>query len=132
MSRGILRMVIFLQVSPAFGRAMETVDRWKMCKLLYPFAMASHTGFTLRTGELSASIAAVAKGYSFPTNLDHDAPKGGLAPDTQQALFTLAIVEVMNKCRSKFGVAVQEQHDTDYKGSYFRHYFNYEIPFLNL
>jgi ectoine hydroxylase-related dioxygenase (phytanoyl-CoA dioxygenase family) len=96
-SDDIHRMANLLQVSSAFGRAMETVDRRKMCKLLYPFAMASHNGSTLSVGELSASIAAVAEGYSFPTNLDRDPPQGGLAPETQQALFARAIVEGMNE-----------------------------------
>jgi hypothetical protein len=61
------------------------------------FAMASHTGSTLSAGELSASIALVAEGYSFPTNLDRDPHQGGLAPETQQALFERAIVEGMNE-----------------------------------
>ena len=32
-----------------------------------------------------------AEGYSFPTNLDRDPPIGGLAPETQQALFHRAL-----------------------------------------
>jgi hypothetical protein len=75
---------------------METVDRRKMCKLLYPFALASRNDSTLNASELAATIAAAAEGYSFPTNLDRDPPKGGLAPETQQALFARAIAEGMN------------------------------------
>ena len=96
-SDGIHRMANLLQVSSAFGRAMETVDRRKMCKLLYPFAATSHKEATLSTDELTASIAAVAEGYSFPTNLDHDPPKSGLAPETQKALFARAIAEGMDE-----------------------------------
>jgi ectoine hydroxylase-related dioxygenase (phytanoyl-CoA dioxygenase family) len=96
-SDGIHRMANLLQVSSAFGRAMETVDRQKMCKLLYPFAVASHNEATLSAAELTASLAATAEGYSFPTNLDRDPPKGGLAPETQQALFARAIAEDMNE-----------------------------------
>ncbi len=88
-------MANLLQVSSAFGRAMETVDRHKLCKLLYPHAVTSHKNGTLSTAELTASIAAAAEGYSFPTNLDRDPPKGGLAPETQQALFARAIAEGM-------------------------------------
>ena len=95
-SDDIHRMANLLQVSSAFGRAMETVDRRKMCKLLYPSALASYNDATLSASELTASIAAAAEGYSFPTNLDRDPPKGGLAPETQQALFTRAIAEGMN------------------------------------
>lgn len=92
-SGDIHRMANLLQVSSAFGRAMETVDRAKMCKLLYPHAMAAHQNGTLRIADLKAAIAASAEGYSFPTNLDRDPPKGGLAPETQQALFERALAE---------------------------------------
>jgi hypothetical protein len=37
------------------------------------------------------AIASTAEGYSFPTNLDRDPPIGGLAPETQQALFHRAL-----------------------------------------
>lgn len=87
------RMANLLQVSSAFGRAMETIDRTKMCKLLYPVALAAHTNGSLSKAELAASIGSAAEGYSFPTNLDRDPPKGGLAPETQQAFFNRALVE---------------------------------------
>ncbi len=95
-SDDIHRMANLLQVSSAFGRAMETVDRRKMCNLLYPAALASHKDATLSASELTASIAAAAEGYSFPTNLDRDPPKAGLAPETQQAMFARAVAEGMN------------------------------------
>ena len=41
--------------------------------------------------EAANAIAATAEGYSFPTNLDRDPPIGGLAPETQQALFHRAL-----------------------------------------
>lgn len=92
-SSDIHRMANLLQVSSAFGRAMETVDREKMCKLLYPHAVSAHQNNTMGVADLGAAIAASAEGYSFPTNLDRDPPKGGLAPETQQALFTRALAE---------------------------------------
>lgn len=92
-STDVHRMANLLQVSSAFGRAMETVDRAKMCKLLYPHAIAAHQKGTLAPSDLKAAIAASAEGYSFPTNLDRDPPKGGLAPETQQALFSRALAE---------------------------------------
>lgn len=67
-----------------------------MCNLLYPAALASHKDATLSASELTASIAAAAEGYSFPTNLDRDPPKAGLAPETQQAMFARAVAEGMN------------------------------------
>jgi ectoine hydroxylase-related dioxygenase (phytanoyl-CoA dioxygenase family) len=90
-SSDIHRMANLLQVSSAFGRAMETVDRQKMCKILYPYAVKSQRNGTLSLSELNAAIAAFAEGYSFPTNLDRDPPKGGLAPETQQAAFRRSI-----------------------------------------
>ena len=96
-STNIHRMANLLQVSSALGRAMETIDRSKMCKLLYPHAMTAKQNNSLSAGELSAAIASSAEGYSFPTNLDRDPPKGGLAPETQQALFARALDEDMSE-----------------------------------
>ena len=92
-SSNIHRMANLLQVSSAFGRAMETIDREKMCKLLYPHAVAARKNSTLSKPDLKAAVSAAAEGYAFPTNLDRDPPKGGLAPETQQALFMRAISE---------------------------------------
>ena len=105
-SSNIHRMANLLQVSSAFGRAMETVDREKMCKLLYPHALAAHHNRTLGVSNLRAAIAASAEGYSFPTNLDRDPPKGGLAPETQQALFARALAEDFDL--QKFGAILDE------------------------
>lgn len=92
-SPDIHRFVNLLQVSSAFGRAMETVDRDKMCKLLYPHAAQARQTDALGSAELSAAIAATAEGYSFPTNLDRDPPANGLAPETQAAFFARALEE---------------------------------------
>lgn len=105
-SRDIHRMANLLQVSSAFGRAMETVDRAKMCRLLYPHALAAHNNRTLGVSNLRAAIAASAEGYSFPTNLDRDPPKGGLAPETQQALFGRALAEGFDP--QKFDAVIDE------------------------
>ena len=96
-STQIHRMANLLQVSSAFGRAMETIDRAKMCILTYPNAVQHFEQKTLSISEIKAAIAATAEGYSFPTNLDSDPPKGGLAPETQQALFIRAIESKMSK-----------------------------------
>ncbi len=90
-SHDIHRFVNLLQVSSAFGRAMETVDRDKMCKLLYPHAVRAKQENRLSATELSAAISATAEGYSFPTNLDRDPPTNGLAPETQAAFFQRAL-----------------------------------------
>ncbi|MGC3940368.1 phytanoyl-CoA dioxygenase family protein [Roseobacter sp. EG26] len=92
-SPSIHRFANLLQVSSAFGRAMETVDRDTMCKLLFPYAVRAREEGRLSAAELSAVIAATAEGYSFPTNLDRDPPTNGLALETQAAFFTRALSE---------------------------------------
>lgn len=71
------RMVNLLQVSSAFGRAMETVNRSRMLQALYP-VLSSAAGLNVEN-----VIAASAEGYPFPTNLDSNPPIGGMAPKTQ-------------------------------------------------
>jgi len=86
-STDIQRMANLLQVSSAFGRAMESIDRAAMCRRLYP-VLAS---LDMDRADRDAAIASCAEGYSFPTNLDRDPPAGGLAPETQAALFRRAL-----------------------------------------
>ena len=82
----VRRMANLLQVSSAFGRAMETVDRTAMCRALYPVLRTF-------TGDVANVVAAAAEGYAFPTDLDHDQPIGGLAPPTQADLLRQALSE---------------------------------------
>jgi ectoine hydroxylase-related dioxygenase (phytanoyl-CoA dioxygenase family) len=92
-STDIHRMANLLQVSSAFGRAMETFDRDKMCSLVYgPLGQLIKAG-ALTPLEVGAAITATAEGYSFPTNLDTDPPKAGLAPETQAAYLARALKE---------------------------------------
>ena len=80
------RMVNLFQISSAFGRAMETIDRSGMCLALYPVLEAKLQSDQMTLVELDAVLNATAEGYSFPTNLDNDPPVGGLAPETMKAL----------------------------------------------
>lgn len=86
-SADVRRMANLLQVSSAFGRAMESVDRVAMCEALYP-VLRSFSGQALRN-----VVAASAEGYAFPTNLDSDQPVDGLAPQTQAELVLQAVGE---------------------------------------
>jgi ectoine hydroxylase-related dioxygenase (phytanoyl-CoA dioxygenase family) len=88
-STDVKRMVNLFQVSSAYGRAMESIDRLGMSKMLYPVLLASKGAMT--DAQITASIAACAEGYAFPTNLDTDPPLGGLAPKTQNILFKEAL-----------------------------------------
>ena len=83
----IKRMANLLQVSSAYGRAMESMDRARMALALYP----ALPGLNPQTQ--ANAIAACAEGYAFPTNLDRDPPLGGLAPQTQQGLMRQALAE---------------------------------------
>ncbi len=81
------RMVNLLQISSAFGRAMETVNRTRMVRALYPVLRAT-AGQNLKN-----VIAATAEGYPFPTNLDSNPPVGGMAPKTQADYLRQALIE---------------------------------------
>lgn len=86
----VRRLANLLQISSAYGRAMESVDRTRMSKTLYPSLVEARD---LEASERSNVIAACAEGYSFPTNLDRDPPIGGLAPQTQAQLMARALAE---------------------------------------
>jgi hypothetical protein len=79
-------MVNLFQVSSAFGRAMESIDRTAMCQALYPVLLAAAAQGTLSPQAIANVIAATAEGYAFPTNLDRDPPLGGMAPKSQATL----------------------------------------------
>jgi ectoine hydroxylase-related dioxygenase (phytanoyl-CoA dioxygenase family) len=101
-SAHVRRMANLLQVSSAFGRAMETVDRTAMSLALYPVLLSF-------TGSVPNVVAASAEGYAFPTNLDRDQPIGGLAPQTQAELVREALAERMPLDR--FRAALREQQE---------------------
>jgi ectoine hydroxylase-related dioxygenase (phytanoyl-CoA dioxygenase family) len=92
-SSNIQRMANLLQISSAFGRAMESVDRMAMCRALYPVLLDKVLSGTIEPQALEATVSACAEGYSFPTNLDRDPPVGGLAPETQKQLMLRALGE---------------------------------------
>ncbi|GAB97227.1 ectoine hydroxylase-related dioxygenase (phytanoyl-CoA dioxygenase family) [Kineosphaera limosa] len=82
-SADILRMANLLQVSSAFGRAMETVDRGRVALAIYPALAAALADGSLDEAAAHNVVAASAEGYPFPTNLDLDPPIDGLAPASQ-------------------------------------------------
>jgi ectoine hydroxylase-related dioxygenase (phytanoyl-CoA dioxygenase family) len=91
-STDIRRMANLLQVSSAFGRAMESVDRAAMCDAVYAALLKMKAGDAPEQ-ELRNVVAATAEGYAFPTNLDRDPPVDGLAPPTQAELLWQAVEE---------------------------------------
>ncbi len=107
-STDVHRMANLLQVSSAFGRAMEAVDREGMSAQLFPVLAGMAKANELSPAQVAAAIAACAEGYSFPTNLDRDPPAGGLAPETQAALFHRALSESWDSARFKEALAAQD------------------------
>lgn len=88
----VRRTANLLQVSSAFGRAMETVDREAVANAVYPVLRRRRSE---GAGEawLENVVAASAEGYAFPTNLDSDPPVDGMAPPSQADLVRRALRE---------------------------------------
>jgi ectoine hydroxylase-related dioxygenase (phytanoyl-CoA dioxygenase family) len=101
------RMANLLQISSAYGRSMESLNRAKMCEVLYPVLLDRIRTASITREEADAAIASCAEGYPFPTNLDRDPPRGGLAPESQQGLFRRALTELWSADR--FIAAIREQ-----------------------
>ncbi|SOE07675.1 phytanoyl-CoA dioxygenase family protein [Streptomyces sp. Ag109_G2-15] len=91
-SAGIRRMANLLQVSSAFGRAMETVDREAVVNAVFPVLLRRKAEGAGQEW-LDQVIAASAEGYPFPTNLDDDPPVDGLAPPSQADVVRRAVRE---------------------------------------
>lgn len=89
---GIQRMANLLQVSSAFGRAMESVDRTRVVTAIYPALLAALDAGMPRV-LVDNAVAASAEGYAFPTNLDRDQPVGVMAPPTQADVVHAALDE---------------------------------------
>jgi ectoine hydroxylase-related dioxygenase (phytanoyl-CoA dioxygenase family) len=111
-SAEVRRMANLLQVSSAFGRAMESVDRVAMSLALYP-VLARRRGGGAGERALRNVVAASAEGYAFPTNLDRDQPVGGLAPQTQAELVWQALGEGWDTAR----FAAELRAHTDRRGT---------------
>ncbi len=93
-SKDTQRMANLLQVSSAFGRAMENLNRSEMSRMLYP--ILAKNSDKMNEAEINAAITSCSEGYSFPTNLDTAPPLDGLAPETQANLFRRALKEEMS------------------------------------
>jgi len=87
------RIVNLVQISSAFGRPMETVNWVAMIERIYPILLERVEQQTIPSRTVQNTIAAVADGYSFPTNLDSDPPIGGNVPVTAQQIICQALEE---------------------------------------
>jgi ectoine hydroxylase-related dioxygenase (phytanoyl-CoA dioxygenase family) len=102
-TKDVRRMANLLQVSSAYGRAMEAMDRARMSASLYPALQ----DLKLDLRAVRNAIAACAEGYAFPTNLDRDPPIGGLAPESQAALMQRALDEGWELAKFQFALDAQ-------------------------
>ncbi len=89
-SADVQRVANLLQVSSAFGRAMEAVDRARATTAVYPTLLERRTaGWS--DAALRRVVASVAEGYPFPTNLDLDQPVDGMTPLSQAEIVEQAL-----------------------------------------
>ena len=102
-TKDVRRMANLLQVSSAYGRAMESMDRARMSASLFPALQE----LKLDSRLMQNAIAACAEGYAFPTNLDRDPPIGGLAPESQAALMQRALDEGWELAKFQFALDAQ-------------------------
>jgi ectoine hydroxylase-related dioxygenase (phytanoyl-CoA dioxygenase family) len=105
-SADIGRMANLLQISSAFGRAMERVNRRRISVLLFQAISRLRAGQRLSRQEEDAAIAACAEGYAFPTDLDLHPPLYGRAPEDAQSLFRKALDESWSDAR--FASAIEQ------------------------
>ncbi|MEU9154837.1 phytanoyl-CoA dioxygenase family protein [Streptomyces sp. NPDC048417] len=110
-STGIRRMANLLQISSAFGRAMETVDREAMAAALFP-VLLRRKAEGVSQDWLRRVVAATAEGYPFPTNLDLDPPVDGLAPPSPADTVWQAVVEgwAPERLREELQAAAKRRH----------------------
>ncbi|RAO68430.1 uncharacterized protein BHQ10_004442 [Talaromyces amestolkiae] len=87
------RVANLLQISCAFGKAMEMVDCVPVVERCWDHVLRLHKSvspFSTSDGEVlslevSSLVQAIADGYPFPTNLDRRPPApSGLAPESEQ------------------------------------------------
>jgi ectoine hydroxylase-related dioxygenase (phytanoyl-CoA dioxygenase family) len=91
-STDVRRMANLLQISSAFGRAMETVDTKAICTAVYP-VLSRWVAEGVAPEQIANVVATSAEGYPFPTNLDLDQPVGSLVPQSQADLVAEALAD---------------------------------------
>lgn len=99
------RIANLIQVSSAFGKALESVDRTKITKLIYPILLEKKKRNLLGCKESQTIGASVADGYPFPTNLDLNPPSKDYTPLNMQLLLEKALSE--NWAVEKFNLTIE-------------------------
>ena len=91
-SDDVRRLGNLLQISSAFGRAMESIDRARMIRAIYP-SLVKWKASGASEADLQNVIAASAEGYAFPGDLDSHPPSGSEPPPAQSDLVATALSE---------------------------------------
>ncbi|NAZ84679.1 phytanoyl-CoA dioxygenase family protein [Kineococcus indalonis] len=107
-SADVSRMANLLQVSSAFGRAMEAVDTTAISSAVLGVLSARRAA---GAGErwLRNVVGVAAEAYAFPTNLDRDQPIGGLAPASQAEVLWRALTQGWGRERLDAELAAGEE-----------------------
>ncbi|KAF4447098.1 hypothetical protein F53441_9329 [Fusarium austroafricanum] len=96
-SANINRLVNLVQISSAFGKAMETVDALPLVESIWDVLTVAYKDQGL-SDEVKMLISAVGEGYPFPTNLDNNPPRSeNMAPDSEQDVIRDALVKEKSK-----------------------------------
>ena len=88
-SADVERMANLLQISSAFGKAMESIDQQRMQLACYEQLRQSQ----LSAEELSAAVTALSDSYPFSSNMDRDPPTASLRPVSGRDLLIQALAE---------------------------------------
>ena len=91
-SDDVRRLGNLLQISSPFGRAMESIDRARMIRAVYPSLLKWKASGASET-DLRNAITASAEGYAFPSDLDSHPPSGSEPPPSQADLVAIALSE---------------------------------------
>ena len=87
------RIANLVQISSAFGRPMEMVNRHAMIEKVYPALLERVKQAIISPRTIEDTIAALADGYAFPTNLDSNPPSPDNASLTPQNIMHQALRE---------------------------------------
>ena len=91
-SDDVRRLGNLLQISSPFGRAMESIDRARMIRAVYPSLLKWKASGASET-DLRNAITASAEGYAFPSDLDSHPPSGSEPPPSHADLVAIALSE---------------------------------------
>lgn len=96
-SADINRLANLLQISSAFGKAMESVDALPILESCWDGIVAKHKKEGM-SAEVEALLTAITSPYPFPTNMDRNPPRpGGLTPVGELDVLVKALTDGWDK-----------------------------------